>query len=101
MIEKAYIAGFIDGDGSIYMSQNTHHATEICLYQKKGIATFFPEIQKIYKGTIGTIHVKSKIGNAEIEVLKIRKKIEVLKILADILPHLIIKKDKAHQILEW
>jgi len=99
-----YIAGFLDGDGSIVatLSKNPPHYNRIYrprlkinFSQKTYYISMLEALSKFLKS--GKLRTNSK---KQLSELVITDRNDVLKILERILPHLVIKKDRAQIALE-
>jgi len=102
--ECAYIAGMIDGDGSILICKNRDYFT--C---KVGIYNSNEKLILWLKETMGAGNIYHKSPGIDKYSFKhtkdrweftISAKVDVMKILKQITPYLIIKKEKAEIILK-
>lgn len=101
IITKAYLAGLIDGDGSLYAriipiksELKFKISVNISFYQLKKHVYFLKEIQKYYfnKGHLRTRGEMCDLTISEIDVVEI--------IIKDLEPYLHIKKPQAKIMLE-
>jgi len=102
--EKAYLAGLIDGEGSIHFGLNTSET----VIPRISISSSNTEVlewcrNKIGKGYISTLSAHSFEGkfHKETHQFIIQAKPTVLPFLEAILPYLIIKKKQAELVVEW
>ena len=104
--QRAYIAGIVDGEGCItIIKRNVKRKNGVfCFYQCLVIVTnankkMLDFITKLYGGWISTNH-KLK-GNQKISYNWVCAGDNMRKLLNDILPYLIIKKEQAKLILQF
>lgn len=107
--DKAYIAGFIDGEGSIglYIQKPSDNHTSYRLgFRFLPQVTIFntnrpvlDDISEKYKGGL-TLSRKRKRGNKTYWELRFGSR-KLIKILTDVLPYLKIKKIQAELLLEF
>jgi len=100
-ITKAYLAGFLDGDGSIYAriipvksELKFKISIAIAFYQLKKHIFFLKHIQKLYnnKG-----HLRSRETMSDLTISDLDS---VEKIIKELFPYLIIKKPQAKIMLQ-
>lgn len=102
--EKAYLAGLIDGEGSIHFALNTGET----IIPKISISNSNTEVlewcrNKIGRGYISTLSPHSFEGSFHRQTHQfiIQAKPTILPVLEAIFPFLIIKKKQAKLVLEW
>ena len=105
--DKAYIAGFFDGEGSILIRnmQKSNKKYSVCYYPEVSIVnTHKPVIKYIQKMFGGRIVLHSKyekrFGRKELYKLTFRKE-ELTRLLLNIKDYLNIKKENANIVLEF
>lgn len=106
MIDKRWLAGFIDGEGTIGLRRRK----DARLRKGYGIDPYvsitntnlnvLKEIQKTFGGSIGVTH--DKIGNhRKVYRLRILSHEDILKILEDIKPHLLLKSRLSELVINY
>jgi hypothetical protein len=98
-LSEQYIAGFFDGEGSIYLSKDAsgYYRLNACI--TNACREILEIIQKMYGGYI-RIKSPSSMGKKRVyELILTNKLAEVF--LKDILPYLVIKKEIAEKALQY
>jgi len=100
MIDKKYIAGFIDGEGCIIFGKHKDKRLirGFTIYYRVGVSNQNKEVLEEIRKRYGGIISKKKNENTCWELI-IAKREEMKNILADMIPHLIVKKQKAKELL--
>lgn len=104
-MEYAYIAGFLDGEGSIRKYEVWRDRTKVRTTPRYGFEVVFWNTEKEplevmkQKLQVGTFS-KRPTKNRTMYGYHIRKMEDIKKILPKLIPHLIIKKEKALKLLE-
>lgn len=102
-MDISYLAGFFDGEGCIglYCPKKTgrYYALRTQLVQNSNIFSdkLFTELQSKYGGYIG----RKKTSSGKIKLNWVLSNAPCGKLLIDILPHLIFKKEQAVLAMEW
>jgi len=90
---KAYLAGFLDGEGSVCLvSAQGRRFPRVMLYQK-GQLDFMTEIQQLYGGSL------SLIQRSGVHQLALERNDHILRFLEDVYPYLRFKKQKAEILI--
>jgi len=90
---KAYLAGFLDGEGSVCLvNSRGRRFPRIALYQK-GQLDFMTEIQQLYGGSL------SLIRRSGVHQLNLERNDQILHFLEDVYPYLRFKKQKAEVLI--
>lgn len=104
--DAAYLAGFIDADGSISirMTTNPRRRKKVQLHATIAIYNTNVEVMNWLANKIGGQHsrmFKKHQRHKDILVLQSRSVIDVAKILRTVLPYLIVKRRQAEIVLEF
>lgn len=92
----AYLAGLIDGDGCIIFSPKGRSRVSVVITQAD--RKFLEQIKDQIKS--GGIYDKSRYGRGTSFNYIINRREVVCRVLEGVLPHLILKKEKALRALE-
>lgn len=110
-VSPEYLAGFWDGEGCFYIGwQKAKHKDNKKLYPKAQVLlsqsgedglSLLEAIQQQYGGTIYT-HLRPGEHRAKKTAYKIWwNKEEAIKLIQILLPHLILKKQQAEEVLQY
>jgi len=99
--EKGYLAGVIDGEGCLFMYKdktgNTHVGMEIAGTDEQ----FIKYVTTLIGGRPYTSSPKGRLGHKTCFHVRLYKRKQVISLLETLLPYLIIKREKALEILNW
>jgi hypothetical protein len=98
---QAYLAGFIDGDGSIYVRAKPNSSYKYGYQVAPYIAFFQSSSCKTFPDMVATIgYGKLRLRKDGIYEFTINKQSEIRNFLQKVQPHLILKKRQAKLMLE-
>jgi len=99
--EKGYLAGVIDGEGCLFIYKdkrgNTHVGMEIANTDEE----FIKYVTALMGGKSYTSSPKGRLGRKTCFHVRLYKREHVISLLETLLQYLIIKKEKALEILDW
>jgi len=100
---RGYIAGLIDGEGSIYITRDSRLRLKPRLVVVTSVNRKFVEHIKDVLNTSAYIAIHSKLsyGRRPTFALETKNQEEIIRILSDVLPHLILKKRQAELMLKF
>jgi LAGLIDADG-like domain len=96
--EAAYLAGLIDGDGSIglHVSRSGHRTHRVTIHQKD------PMILHWTQSVVGAGHISSRLPNHLGGIMwrwRISGRLQTQAFLRQLIPYLQIKRERAQEIL--
>lgn len=103
--DLAYLAGMIDGEGTIYFRDTDRWQGVIRVYQKDPMICYYLHDKfKVGKVTSNNEKTKTNIHGKEVDnhcwYWQVNSQLEIRWLLSILLPHLVIKKDKAQEALD-
>jgi hypothetical protein len=103
--EWAYIAGFIDGEGSLELHKRISRSkvNKFGIYQRISITNTNKDVALWLKQRLGDCYYSESIfeSGSEIYRIVIHNLLDVKKILEGILPYLVVKKQHAKSLLKF
>lgn len=96
-VNYEYLAGILDGEGCFAVYERSGYYT-LHLQITARDRWFLEEIQSRHGGKINTTG-KSKLSGNQMWYLRFRKP-EIMTILPEVIPHLILKKEQAKMLLQ-
>ena len=102
--EWAYLAGMLDGDGTIYFREKERWQGVIRVYQKDPmVCHHLFEVFKVGKVTDNNVETKTNIHGKEVDnhcwYWQINAQAEARWVLTELLPYLVVKKEQAIKAL--
>lgn len=99
--EKGYLAGVIDGDGCLFMYKDKKGNAYLGMEVANTNEQFVKYVATLIGGKPYVSSPKGRLGHKKCFHVRLYKRKHVISLLKTLLPYLIIKKEKALEILDW